>query len=56
MKISELLRILRANKKKHGDLVVRIYDLDWRGYYNIQPEEVKKLEDEGDDFLCLNAT
>ena len=55
MKISELLRILRANKKEHGDLVVRIYDLDWRGYYNIEAKEIAIINDEGDNFLCFNV-
>jgi len=55
MKISELLKILRAKKKAYGDLEIRVYDPDWRAYYNIDVKYIEKTNDEGDDFLCLNT-
>ena len=55
MKISELLRVLRAKKKEHGNLEVRVYDYSWQAYYNINVNHIKKTDNEGDDFLCLNT-
>ena len=55
MKISELLKVLRAKKKEHGDLEIRVYDYSWRAYYNIDVEYIEKTDSEGDHFLCLNA-
>ena len=55
MKISELLRILRAKKKEHGDLEIRVYDYSWQAYYNIDVGYIEKTTNEGDDFLCLNT-
>ena len=55
MVISELLRILRAMKKEHGDIAVRIFDFEWHAFCDIDVEYIKPLKNkQRKAFLCLN--
>ena len=53
MVISELQKILRAMKKAHGDLSVRVFDFEWHAFCDIDSEYIKARKDGRSDFLCL---
>lgn len=55
MKITQLIKILEAKKKAHGNLTIRCYDVGYRAYFNIQAKEIKVVKDTNEDILCINV-